>query len=157
MHAECTWRALHKGNQTTRVPAPASIHSFAERMDALQITTVDSREGGLLQLRISCSAERVAAARKGVLEHLRSTTEFQGFRNKQKVPEDMIVRAGGGQQEFDLAVLEDVMNAAMNEARPALPCRRGHLDVPHLRAPRRVVSCTCDRCPGHVPCLTVVV
>ena len=99
----------------------------------MQITVQDSQEGGLLRLHIRASAERVDAAREVILDHLRSTTEFQGFRNKAKVPEDMIVRAGGGQQNFDLTVVEELMNSAMTEVRSCC-----------LRAPAsKIRSLTC--------------
>lgn len=70
-----------------------------------------------MRLVVTVPGERTTAAHSKIVAALRKNYDVPGFRNNEKVPVDMLVQAAGGEKQFNMACVEEVMHSTIEEAR----------------------------------------
>lgn len=51
------------------------------------------------------------------MKRIRAEYNIPGFRNPEKVPTDMLINACGGQKQFDMVCVEEVLHTTIEEVR----------------------------------------
>jgi hypothetical protein len=75
-------------------------------------------DGAVTQLTVTVPASRCLAAYKTTIAHLRENYEVPGFRNVDKAPEHLLIKAAGGVEQFTYAVVESLIGTTLPEVRP---------------------------------------
>lgn len=70
-----------------------------------------------MRLVVTVPGERTTAAYAKIVAALRKDYNVPGFRNNEKVPVDMLVQAAGGEKQFNMACVEEVMHNTIEEVR----------------------------------------
>jgi FKBP-type peptidyl-prolyl cis-trans isomerase (trigger factor) len=72
-------------------------------------------EGGIIKVTVEVPPALCTAELEAVIDKLRNSHTFKGFRNKNKVPLKMLEKAAGGEAGLKLAAIEQIMQKGMKE------------------------------------------
>jgi FKBP-type peptidyl-prolyl cis-trans isomerase (trigger factor) len=73
------------------------------------------RDEDTLRLTVTVPASRCKAAYNETMKRIRSRYNIPGFRNAEKVPTDMLINACGGQKQFNMVCVEEVLHTTIEE------------------------------------------
>jgi FKBP-type peptidyl-prolyl cis-trans isomerase (trigger factor) len=80
------------------------------------------RDSDVVRLTISVPSARCNAAYSKVLASLRKDYTVPGFRNNEKVPTDMLIKAAGGDRQFSYACVEEILHSTVEEVPVSIRC-----------------------------------
>lgn len=75
----------------------------------------EQRSGDDLHLTVTVPAQRCGEAYSKTLQRLRETVTVPGFRNNDKASDQAIIRVAGGKKEFNLMVVEELVQTSLPE------------------------------------------